>query len=514
MASGKVRLAGLLVGAVVLFLGCKQASHWPANGLLDPSQVGRFPTQSVPQNIQSVLSIMDEPLDVASAIEPTAVDLEPVFQDYTLGPSDSVRVTIFELMAEGTESTFDRQLSATGYISIPMLGSIKIQGMTERDVETYIADQLSQNAILRSPKVSVTAVDRRHLTFEMLGGFLASGSYVIPRPNFRLLDAMAVARDIQPGIETIYVLRSYDYGKALAAQSQPSAAGQVVPAAQAPGAAVEASAGTAVASPATQSLPSQAELQEAMPPQADQPAPRKPIYIEGQWVEVPAGAPATATATRETPAATASQEVPAATASAASPASGAMPEVDWAAAVTEGSGQRVLRIAVRDLLRGDPRLNVVIQPGDKVFAWLGAVGEFYVIGNVFRPGAYNLTGRKITVRQAIATAGGLSQLAIPERCELIRRYKDDQEEIIRLNLDAIFAGMQPDVVLKPNDTINVGTNALAPFMATVRNAFRLTYGFGFVYDRNYADIDAYAAKENPANIHRAQRQSRLGSLFK
>ena len=74
-------------------------------------------------------------------------------------------------------------------------------------------------------------------------------------------------------------------------------------------------------------------------------------------------------------------------------------------------------------------------------------------------------------------------------------------------------GTQPDVVLKPNDTLNVGTNAIAPFMATIRNAFRLTYGFGFVYDRNFADIDSYGAKANPSDVRRAQRASMFGVLF-
>ena len=34
--------------------------------------------------------------------------------------------------------------------------------------------------------------------------------------------------------------------------------------------------------------------------------------------------------------------------------------------------------------------------------------------------------------------------------------------------------------------IFVGTNAAAPFLAALRNGFRVTYGFGFIYDRNFA----------------------------
>ena len=55
-----------------------------------------------------------------------------------------------------------------------------------------------------------------------------------------------------------------------------------------------------------------------------------------------------------------------------------------------------------------------------------------------------------------------------------------------MDLERIFAGEQPDIFLKPDDQILVGTNALAPFLAAVRGAFRISYGFGFQYDRNFA----------------------------
>jgi len=49
---------------------------------------------------------------------------------------------------------------------------------------------------------------------------------------------------------------------------------------------------------------------------------------------------------------------------------------------------------------------------------------------------------------------------------------------------------------------------VAPFLYVVRNSFRFTYGFGFVYDRNFADQDAYSARANPAEVRRAQRTAR------
>jgi protein involved in polysaccharide export with SLBB domain len=104
---------------------------------------------------------------------------------------------------------------------------------------------------------------------------------------------------------------------------------------------------------------------------------------------------------------------------------------------------------------------------------------------VARVGVYSLSDRLITLKQAIISAGMLDQLAIPQRTEIIRRIGDNQELFYRVDLALIFSGRQPDLYLKPYDQIMVGTNAAAPFIAAFRNAYRITYGFGFVYDKNY-----------------------------
>ena len=116
-------------------------------------------------------------------------------------------------------------------------------------------------------------------------------------------------------------------------------------------------------------------------------------------------------------------------------------------------------------------------------------------GHVARVGVYSLTARKLTIKQAIISAGMLDQLAIPGRTQVIRRLPNEREVFARVDLEKIFAGLEPDIYLKPDDQVLVGTNALAPFIAALRGAFRITYGFGFLYDRNYA------ARENNAGIN-------------
>jgi protein involved in polysaccharide export with SLBB domain len=145
----------------------------------------------------------------------------------------------------------------------------------------------------------------------------------------------------------------------------------------------------------------------------------------------------------------------------------------------------VIRIPLAALRAGDPRYNIIVRPGDVIVVPGAEVGYFYVMGHVQKPGVYTLSGQDITLRQAVAAAGNLDSLAIPRRAELIRRLGHNQEVIVSINLQKIFDGDQPDVFLKKNDTLNIGTDVVAPFLAVTRNAYRLSYGFGFVYDRNF-----------------------------
>ena len=148
---------------------------------------------------------------------------------------------------------------------------------------------------------------------------------------------------------------------------------------------------------------------------------------------------------------------------------------------------RIIAVNLKSLNDGDRRMNVVIRENDIVHVPQVTFGVYYVGGEVWRPDSYVLTGQSITVKQALIGAGNISALAWPSNCILIRRIGHNQEQVIPLDVEGMFKGEENDIFLKPDDTIYVGTHLVAPFLAVMRNAFRLTYGFGFIYDRNFAD---------------------------
>ena len=200
------------------------------------------------------------------------------------------------------------------------------------------------------------------------------------------------------------------------------------------------------------------------------------VFRDGRWVSVPKGETQTVK-----PPANAELAVPA-----RPPGSEKLPmELEWEQAIQT----RLIRIPADKLLAGDPRYNITIKPGDTIHVPVDIIGEFAIMGNVNRSGYIDITGRPMTLKMAIAAAGGLGPLAWPKNVEVVRRIGTAREEIVMVDLDKIANGEQPDFFIKPNDLINVGTDVTARWRAVLRNAFRATYGFGFVYDRNFADID-------------------------
>lgn len=105
-------------------------------------------------------------------------------------------------------------------------------------------------------------------------------------------------------------------------------------------------------------------------------------------------------------------------------------------------GTQVIRLDSQALLNGSGP-NPLVQDGDKIVAEETPV--FYLYGYVNRPGAYPLL-RALSVQQALASGGGLSELGSEWRIRIKRRAKDGSFVTQSATLD--------DPVL-PNDTIIV-----------------------------------------------------------
>jgi polysaccharide export outer membrane protein len=492
--------------SLFLLIACGCNSIW--NGWLDPTQVGRFRETTLTMDLRRSISVSDEPSLEMEASEPTAADLQVQDRDYVLRPGDVIDISIFELMIPGQPWVEYRQVSREGYITLPQISEdIYVTGKTARELEKHIKEVLRGEQVLSEPEVTILTREARNMTYNILGAVGLPGSTLIPRPNFRILDALSAAGGVspaggpmQPLVKTVYIFRTEEVSvdsDGVETEFCPAEDEEGMPLELAVvedddlqddgGHWVYTDGEWKFVRESVEAKPKEAESAESAEPLEDESVVTKPSAPE-------TAEPVPAEPVKKRPAKKAV----------------ATTGEGWEEAAANIPGQRVIAIPLDKLVMGDPRYNVVIQDGDTIWVPPPMQGEFYLMGNVLRPGVFSLTGREITIRQAISAAGGLSPLADPSRAELIRRIGGNQEQILSINIDRIFAGKEPDIILKPDDVLNVGSNPLMPFLAVLRNAFRATYGFGFVYDRNFADIDSFEGQSNPRDLRRIERQQRFG----
>ena len=80
--------------------------------------------------------------------------------------------------------------------------------------------------------------------------------------------------------------------------------------------------------------------------------------------------------------------------------------------------------------------------------------KVFVLGQVGKPGPVPIAGRRITVIEAIAQAGGTGKLADAGRVVLTRE-KDGKQIRVTVDVGAIGKGLAPDVEMQPGDILFV-----------------------------------------------------------
>lgn len=495
-----------------------------------------------------------------SMIQPE--DLIPEVSEYEVGPGDVLQIEIFDFIQPNQAEQFQRPVDPRGFIDLPQIGRVNVLGLTTDGVRETLRRVLREKGLIQDALISVQVPQQRQQTFAVIGLVPRVGRYFIPSPNYKLLEALTEAGGIPPvAVPKIYIIRQAPLTEAAKrgagverapspgaeqqhAPGQPADQGkdlqslieeltkpqQGQPANPAPPPAPrpqpEPSPGFVFVGPATRPAAPKRAYQAAAdqgqstpttqghqaPPAGEPPAP-PPIDLPEESAPPHAPAPAARPgAAAPSPNATSGgagrwmflngEWVRVSKQAAAAPAG--LPEggapLAAASKASELVTQRVIEVPTAPLLQGSAEYNVIVRPGDIInvpppdggFVYLGGPG-------IARGGTYSLPERgRLTLSRAILAAGGFNSIAAPWKVDLTRLVGDDRQATIRLNLRAIFEGTQPDVFLREGDIINVGTSFFATPTAVIRNGFRMSYGFGFLLDRNFGN-DVFGAP--PTNIN-------------
>ena len=127
--------------------------------------------------------------------------------EYELGPGDTIRVLVFQ----NPDLTLETRISENGTISYPLLGIVRIGGMTVARAERTIANGLRNGGFIKQPQVNILVQVSRGNQVSVLGLVTRPGRYPLETFTTRLSEMLAIAGGIAPtGADTVILTGTRD----------------------------------------------------------------------------------------------------------------------------------------------------------------------------------------------------------------------------------------------------------------------------------------------------------------
>ena len=146
-------------------------------------------------------------LDDFASNRPSNTPTSSAGQDYRIGKDDLIEVSVFEAPELGGAS----RVTATGTVTLPLVGAVDAAGHTVREVEEAIEQALKEKYV-NDPHVTVFLREYASQPVSMIGAVRSPGIYQI-KGEKSLLDMLAMAQglDGEAG-NTIQIIRAKSSG--------------------------------------------------------------------------------------------------------------------------------------------------------------------------------------------------------------------------------------------------------------------------------------------------------------
>ncbi len=137
---------------------------------------------------------------IALAIFPLFLSVAAAFPAWAqpadkLGAGDALRVTVFQQ----PDLTTEARVTERGTITMPLVGEVKVAGMTSTEAGKHIAAELKNGKFLKHPQVSVAVTTVRSRQVNVLGMVARPGRYPLDDTSSQLADVIAAAGGIAAG---------------------------------------------------------------------------------------------------------------------------------------------------------------------------------------------------------------------------------------------------------------------------------------------------------------------------
>ena len=108
--------------------------------------------------------------------------------DYRLGPGDLLKISTFGY----DDLVTDARVSESGNITFPLIGQVRAEGLSTRELESLIAEKLQSGSFITRAQVSVLIVEYQSQKVSVMGQVAKPGQFFLDGAT-RVLDLLAKA---------------------------------------------------------------------------------------------------------------------------------------------------------------------------------------------------------------------------------------------------------------------------------------------------------------------------------
>ncbi len=128
----------------------------------------------------------------------------PGWAQEKLGVGDAIRITVHQQ----PDLTTDARVSERGTVALPLVGEVKVAGLSQPQAAGAIAESFKKGQFLKNPQVTIAITTVRSKQVSVLGQVTRPGRYALDDTSTKLTDVIAAAGGITPtGADTVTVIR-------------------------------------------------------------------------------------------------------------------------------------------------------------------------------------------------------------------------------------------------------------------------------------------------------------------
>jgi polysaccharide export outer membrane protein len=156
--------------------------------------------------LHRALAVLLFALALACGRDAGAQDKRP---EYQLGAGDVIRIQVFQ----NADLTVETRVTENGTITFPLIGMVRVGGLTIPAAEQIIAKSLRDGNFIQLPQVNIVLLQNRGSQVSVLGQVNRPGRFPLETVNIRVSEMLAVAGGIAPTGADVAILTGLRDGR-------------------------------------------------------------------------------------------------------------------------------------------------------------------------------------------------------------------------------------------------------------------------------------------------------------